>query len=173
MSPVAIRRLAPADAPPYRVLRLRALREHPEAFTSSFEDEAARPLDWSEQRLVASPQRPHDIFLGAFQGDTLVGMVGLQGRDRPKERHNATVVGMYVAPPAGGQGIGRALMRDLLLHAAACEGVEQRDLTVTAGNDRAQALYAHCGFTVFGVLQRAIKLHGQYHDKVHMALRLR
>ena len=173
MSVVAIRRLTPADAPAYRVLRLRALREHPEAFTSSFEEEAAKPMDWSEQRLAASPQRAHDVFLGALQGGALVGMVGLQGRYRPKERHNATVVGMYVAPQAGGQGVGRALMRDLLLHAAACEGLEQLDLTVTAGNDRAQALYAHCGFTVFGVLRRAIKLHGQYHDKVHMALRLR
>ncbi len=173
MSVLAIRRLAPADAPAYRVLRLRALREHPEAFTSSFEEESAKPLDWSEQRLIASPQRPHDVFLGAFLGDTLVGMVGLQGRYRPKERHNATVVGMYVAPQAGGQGIGRALMRDLLLQATACEGLEQLDLTVTAGSDRAQGLYAHCGFTVVGILQRAIKLHGQYHDKVHMVLRLR
>ncbi len=173
MSVHAIRRLAPADAPAYRVLRLRALRAHPEAFTSSFEDESAKPLDWSEQRLAASTQRPHDVFLGAFQGDTLVGMVGLQCRYRPKERHNATVAGMYVAQDAAGQGTGRALMRALLLHATACEGLEQLDLTVTAGNGRAQALYAHCGFTVFGILQRAIKLHGQYHDKVHMALRLR
>ena len=39
-----IRRLMPDDAGEYRTLRLRALREHPDAFTSSFEEEQIRPL---------------------------------------------------------------------------------------------------------------------------------
>jgi hypothetical protein len=33
-----IRRLLSTDAADFRALRLRALREHPEAFTSSFEE---------------------------------------------------------------------------------------------------------------------------------------
>ena len=168
-----IRRLAPSDAAGYRELRLRALREHADAFTSSFEEESARPLAWSEQRLGASANRPHDFFLGAFQGAMLVGMLGLQGRCRPKERHNASVVGMYVAPEAAGQGVGLALMQALLLQARACVDLEQIDLTVTAGNQRAQSMYARCGFVVFGVLPRAIKVQDQYFAKVHMVLRLR
>jgi ribosomal protein S18 acetylase RimI-like enzyme len=73
-------------------------------------------------------------------------MVGLQGRYRPKERHNATVVGMFVAPEAGGRGLGLALMHDLLARARALPGLTQLDLTVTEGNDTAQRLYARCGF---------------------------
>lgn len=168
-----IRLLAPMDAIAYRALRLRALRAHPEAFTSSFEEEDLRPLSWSETRLRLDPQRPHDFFLGAFQNAMLVGMVGLQGRYRAKERHNASVVGMFVAPEAGGQGLGRALLQDLLARARALPALEQLDLTVTHGNDRAQAIYAQCGFSVFGVLPRAIKVDGRYFAKVHMALRLR
>ena len=39
-----IRRLGPNDATAYRTLRLRALREFPQAFTSSYEeDEKLRP----------------------------------------------------------------------------------------------------------------------------------
>ena len=80
---------------------------------------------------------------------------------------------MYVAPELSGQGAGGALMRELLQLAASMPELEQLDLTVTAGNDRAQALYARCGFTVFGTLPRAIRVDGTYHAKVHMVLRLR
>ena len=173
MTPFVIRRLAPDDAPKYQALRLRGLREHPEAFTSSFEEEETKPLEWSALRLAASADRPHDFFLGAFKNGALGGAVGLQGRYRAKERHNAMVVGMYVAPELAGQGAGRALMHELIQQARVFAALEQIDLTVTAGNDRAQHIYQRCGFTVFGVLQRAIKLEDRYYAKVHMALRLR
>ncbi len=173
MTGVLVRRLVPIDAAAYHALRLRGMLAHPEAFTSSAEEEASKPVRWSEQRLTASPDRPHDFFLGAFQGDSLWGIVGLQGRYRPKERHNATVVGMYVAPELSGQGAGRALMRELLQLAASMPGLEQLDLTVTAGNDRAQALYARCGFSVCGSLPRAIQVNGTYYAKVHMVRWLR
>ncbi len=165
--------LAPDDAAVYRALRLRALREHPDAFTSSFEEEDLRPLGWSEARLRPDPLRPHDFFLGAVLDGVLVGMVGLQGRYRAKERHNASVVGLFVAPEAGGQGLGMNLVQDLLARARALPALEQLDLTVTQGNDRAQALYERCGFSVFGVLPHAIKVNGRDYAKVHMMLRLR
>lgn len=170
---VTLRLLAPDDAPAYRALRLRALTEHPEAFTSSAEDEAEKPLAWSVQRLGADAARPHDFFIGAFRGGLLVGMVGLQGQYRPKERHNATVVGLYVAPEAAGQGLGWALMQALLARARALPGLAQLDLTVTEGSPKAQGLYARCGFAVWGVLPRAIRVAGRDHAKVHLALALR
>ncbi len=168
-----VRRLLVADAAAYRALRLRALREHPEAFTSSFEEEQGRPLAWAEARLRDDPNRPHDFFLGAFSGETLAGIVGLQGRYRPKERHNATVVGMYVAPERAGQGLGRALMNDLLARARGLADLAQLDLTVTEDNDAAQMLYARCGFTVFGRQPNAIRLDGREFAKLHLLLRLR
>ena len=170
---ITIRPLTPQDAAQYRQLRLRMLRAHPSAFTSSFEEESAKALDWSQRRLAPRAERPHDFFLGAFEGDELVGMVGVEGRYRLKERHNASVVGMYVAPQLTGQGIGLGLMHALLKRARALEGLEQLDLTVTAGNDPAQDIYARCGFTVVGALPRAIKVDAQYYAKVQMALHLR
>jgi ribosomal protein S18 acetylase RimI-like enzyme len=169
----AIRRLAPCDAGAYRALRLRALREYPTAFTSSDAEEAARAPGWSEQRLQPDPDKPHDFFLGAFQDEVLLGMAGLQGRYRPKERHNATVVSVFVAPEGARHGLGMALMQDLLARARALHGLEQLDLTVTEGNDTAQRLYARCGFSVYGVLPHAIKVNGRDHAKVLMVLRLR
>ena len=170
---VTVRRLGPDDAARYQALRLRGLEEHPEAFTSSAQEERARPLQWAQDRLRAAPERPHDFFLGAFRAETLLGIVGLQGRYRPKERHNATVVGMYVVPEVSGQGVGRALMQALLHEAAQLPGLEQIDLTVTEGNDAARTLYARSGFVEWGRLPRAVRIGQQYLAKVHMARSLR
>lgn len=168
-----IRLLEPADAAAYHTLRLRGLKDYPHAFTSSVEEERLRPLSWSQARLTVSPERAHDFFLGAFLGERLVGIVGLQGRYRPKERHNASVVGMLVAPEAAGRGLGWALMQALLQRALSSPALEQLDLTVTEGNSRAQALYERCDFTVYGVLPAAIKVDGQDYAKVMMVRRLR
>ena len=170
MNSIVIRQLLVDDAGPYRALRLRALREFPQAFTSSHEEESSKPLEWSERRLEPDAQRPHDVFMGAFESDDLCAMAGLQGRYRAKERHNATLVGMYVAPECAGKGIGAALMQGLITRARSMPELEQIDLTVTGGNGSAEALYRRCGFVEYGRLERAIRVDGEYLAKVHMVL---
>jgi ribosomal protein S18 acetylase RimI-like enzyme len=162
-----IRRLAAADAAAYRALRLRALRENPEAFTSSFEEENARPPAESAQRLSSGVR-----IWGAFdQQGVLVGMVGLDPELRPKNRHKAHVVAMYVAPEAGRRGIGRALL-DALVQDARASGLELLVLTVTEGNAGATRLYESMGFRSFGLEPHAIKVAGRAYAKNHMALLL-
>lgn len=170
---VVIRPLAPADAAAYRALRLHMLAQHPDAFTSDADEEALRPLAWTAQRLAAAPDKPHDLWLGAFEGEALVGCVGLAGRYRAKERHNATVVGMMVRPQVRGQGLGRRLLAALLEHARSLPTLAQIDLSVTQGNHSAQRLYEAAGFTVFGVHPAAIQVDGRCYAKVLMALLLR
>ncbi len=65
-------------------------------------------------------------FWGAFEGETLRGMVGLERERRSKTRHKAKVVGMYVAPEVVGQGVGRALL-DRLVAEARAGGIELHD----------------------------------------------
>ena len=162
-----IRRLAAPDAPAYRALRLRALREHPEAFTSSHEEDAQQPLQVSEARLASALQ----AFWGAFQARELYGVVGLERETRAKNRHKATVVGMYVAPEVAHQGVGRALLNALLAHARG-EGLASLVLTVTEGNAHAQRLYEASGFRSFGIEPDAIRVHGRSFAKNHMHLDL-
>jgi ribosomal protein S18 acetylase RimI-like enzyme len=163
-----IRRLTPDDAPAYRELRLRALREHPHAFTSDWEEASTRPPEESRQRL-ASVWVP---FWGAFdESGALIGMVGLECASGAKQRHKGTVVAMYVSREAAGRGIGRELLQALMLHAAAI-GLTDLVLTVTEGNSSAIRLYQEAGFAAFGTEPRAIVVDGHPHAKVHMHLPL-
>jgi ribosomal protein S18 acetylase RimI-like enzyme len=167
MAGMHVRRLAPADAAAFRDLRLRALGEHPTAFTSSWHEDAALPLATSEARLAAGAV----CFWGAFDaGGALCGMVGLERLHRTKEQHKARVVAMYVAHEATRRGAGRALLAALIAHARA-EGLADLVLTVTEGNDAAR-LYRAAGFQPFGIEPRAIRVEGDYLAKVHMHLQL-
>jgi RimJ/RimL family protein N-acetyltransferase len=172
MNQLVIRLLTALDADDYLSFRLQGLHDHPQAFTSSFEEEATRSTAWAAKRLAADAAMPHDFFLGAFVDGMLCGMVGLQGRYRNKERHTATVIGMVIAPQNRGQGVARSLMQALLQKASDLPQLTQLDLTVTEGNVAAQKLYEHLGFQSFGVHQRAICVAGVYHAKIHMALQL-
>ena len=160
-----IRRLQPADAHLYRSLRLRALREHPDAFTSSYESDREQPVEAAAARLG------QHAFWGAYQGAELYGFVGLEREPRAKNRHTAAVVGMYVAPDVSGQGVGRALLDALLAHARS-EGLASLVLTVTEGNRPAQRLYEAAGFRSFGIEPDAIRVAGRSYAKNHMHLDL-
>jgi ribosomal protein S18 acetylase RimI-like enzyme len=160
------RRLVPADAPVYRELRLRGLRERPEAFTSSFEEDIVKPIAATEARLAADGDT---VMWGAFVDGLLTGGIGLVREHRRKNRHKADIVAMYVLPECAGRGIGRALLDHAIAYARDA-GIEQLTLTVTQGNAAARGLYEAAGFISFGVEPRAIKVAGEYFAKEHMVL---
>ena len=164
-----IRQLTPSEAPVYRALRLRALREHAEAFSSSHQDDEMLPLAATEKRLLPGEA---SRFWGAFDDGKLCGMVGLEREQRSKTRHKAKVVGMYVAPEQAGRGVGRALL-DRLVAEARLSGVEVLVLTVTDGNRAATKLYEHAGFHSFGVEPDAIRVDGRSFAKRHMVIELK
>jgi ribosomal protein S18 acetylase RimI-like enzyme len=167
---VTIRRLEPADAAAYRALRLRGLDEHPDAFTSSVEAEAAKPLSVTEDRLAPTSR---DVVYGAFVHGALAGVVGIAREARAKNRHKAVVFGMYVAPDFGRRGVARALVRHLIGTAKEEAGLEQLMLTVTHSNESARSLYESEGFRSFGIEPRAIRVGDRYYDKIHMVRFLR
>jgi RimJ/RimL family protein N-acetyltransferase len=145
------------------------LQEHPDAFTSSFEEERGKPLAAMAERIGADS---HDRVFGAFVAGELAGMVGLGREPRAKGRHKAVVFGMYVAPEHGRRGIGAALLRRAIDEARAQPGLEQLVLTVTETNLAARTLYEKSGFRSFGIEPRAIRAGGAFFDKNHMILYL-
>lgn len=162
-----LRPLGPADGPEYRALRLRALAEFPDAFTSSAAEEAATADDWSVRRMMP---RDGQVLIGAFIGERLAGTAGLERKPREKERHKAVLSGMFVAPEHAGRRIGRKLVDSVIIEARQWPALEQIDLTVTRTNERARRLYLDAGFVTFGIEHRASKVAGEYYDKEHMVL---
>src|SRR5690348_5629840 len=94
-SNLALRRLGPKDAAPYRTLMLEAYEHHPDAFTSSVAERASLPLSWWEARVQPDPQAL-EMVIGAFRGSQLAGVAGLSFESREKARHKAHMFGMYV-----------------------------------------------------------------------------
>ena len=162
--------LQPADAPAYRTLMLEAYTQAADAFTSTAEERAAEPLSYWERR-IADPAGLHFAF-GAFVGPRLVGTVALEYSAKPKTRHSALVVGMYVKPAARRLGAGAMLMQSAIVAARAKPGLRILRLTVTQGNEAAIRLYESVGFSAWGVEPMAILTPSGYKGKVHMAMQL-
>lgn len=158
--------LTPADAPRYRAVMLHAYEHAADAFTSTPEERAAEPDAWWLRR-IADPAGLTVAF-GAFDGEALAGVVALEFSAKPKTRHKALVVGMYVMPAWRGQGISKALMLAAMAHAAARGGITLVQLEVTEGNAPASALYRSLGFQAFGTEPLAVLTPGGYRAKVHM-----
>ena len=168
-----VRALAEADASEYQELRLRALREHPDAFTSSYEEDRVKPLAWAKSRLVPSAEAPNDFVLGAFADGKLIGILGMSVEPRAKIRHKGLVFGMYVVPEHAGRGVGQKLMSYCIARARGMAALEQLQLTVTESNIRAKSFYEKVGFRSFGVERNAVKIGERYVHKCHMTLDLR
>lgn len=166
---VQVRLLSPADAAAYQPVRLRSLQEHPEAFSASYEGEVTRSLDTVAARLETTPD---GFMLGAWQGDSLVGIVGLYRSPGIKVRHRAIVGGMYVASAVRGQGIGTALMRTLIEQAKSMAYLEEIILAVTVGNAGARSVYCAVGFTPSHFEKCYLKVGDCYYDLEWMTLRL-
>ena len=169
----SVRLLGVNDAAAYRALRLRMLRLHPEAFTSSFAEDVCHPIAWTESRIAYSPWLPDNFVLGAFDPDAaLIGAVGVQREARRKQAHKASLFGMFVAPEHQGSGVGKALLQASLLRCREAAGLLQVHLTVTAGNQAAKAMYLASGFVAYGIEPRAVMIDGVGFSKQHMVLAL-
>ena len=166
-----IRRLSRADAEAFARLRLEALEREPEAFAESAEEYRATPLRAIAARLDKK-STPGAFILGAFEGERLIGTVGLARLERRKSRHKAHIWGVYVTPDWRGKGVARSLFAELLRLARALPGLERLTLTVNSGQTAARKLYASLGFEAFGHECGALKIGDAYIDEDHMALSL-
>jgi len=164
-----IRKLTEHDAQAAREIRLQGLKEHPEAFGSSYEEEIGRTVEDWQARLQASPEGEH-VYFGAFADHDLVGIIGFFRRRGAKLRHKGTIVSMYVRPAHRGKGVAADLVRAVIEWVKKDPGIEEIQLTVVNENQAARRLYERLGFTAYAEEKRALKIGSRYYDETHMFL---
>jgi GNAT superfamily N-acetyltransferase len=171
LEPMRIARLHPSNAQNYRALMLEAYDLAADAFTSTAGERAAEPEAFWVKR-IADPNGLSAAF-GAFEGHELVGTVALEFTTKPKTKHKALVIGMYVTPAARSTGAGRALLMAAIEHARSIESLLLLALTVTESNEPAINLYRSAGFQEYGIEPMAILTPSGFKGKLLMWLRLR
>ena len=141
--PVKIRRLGDHEIVLHRDLRLRALRDAPDAFAETAAEAEARPASYWEDftRSVTQPGR-HVMFL-ACDGNAVYGsMYGLRDRE---SSDIGRVGGTWVDPAYRRQGIGKALLHAVISWARD-ERFNRLRLWVPVASVGAIALYRRAGF---------------------------
>lgn len=161
-----IRMLDSNDAPKYAGIRLEALQHHPEAFSSSYEEEKEFPIMKFESRLNGT----ESFTYGALAKDQLIGVVTLVPELKNKLKHRANIVAMYVDPQNRRFGVGKRLMSAAIEKAKELETIEQIYLSVTANNEPAKNLYHSLGFETYGKDKKALKIGQNYFDDELMVL---
>lgn len=149
-----------------RELRLQALKENPEAFARTYEEDAALPeAQWQQWLLDAQEGKRSLLLFAENENKKLVGMVGAILGQGLKLEHTAKVVAMYVDPTHRGLGIGRQLMEALLNKLATNTHIVQVSLTVNTQAQAAFNLYESLGFKKVGIIERALKHAGKFYDE--------
>ena len=132
----------------HRDLRLRALRDAPDAFGETVVDVEARPTAYWEEftRSVTEPGR-HVMVLACEGQDVLGSTYGLLDRDRSEA---GRVGGMWVEPASRRRGVGRALLQEVFRWARE-RGLSRLALWAPAHSPAALALYGQAGFREIGI----------------------
>lgn len=149
---VTIRRITPEEWPLLRDMRLRALRDAPEAFGQTYENAASEAeVEWRSAARAASAGDRRAWFIartevtGASGRPSELGMV--QARRRPPD--DCLVFSMWVAPEARRAGVGRALIDAAAEWARSWAG-HRIVLWVTGANESATRFYERIGFRLLG-----------------------
>jgi GNAT superfamily N-acetyltransferase len=134
---IRLEQLTSDDRARLRAIRLRALADAPDAFSSTFEEAAARPAaSWSQQ-LLELP-----TFVAVRDGVD-VGIVRY-ARDATSSE-TGWLISMWVAPEVRRMGVGGTLV-DAVVDWARSSGVKRLLLEVADHNIPAITLYGRRGF---------------------------
>lgn len=126
-------------------------------------------VEQERQHLQSVAASPENILLLAWQEGTIVADASLSRLSR--RMHHRAEIGICVARSHWGQGIGSALMAQLLSFAAE-QGIRQLNLEVRSDNERAIRLYEKFGFQRVATLPGFFRIGGQDVDFDRMHLNL-
>jgi ribosomal protein S18 acetylase RimI-like enzyme len=161
---IEIRKLEPRDTDAYRALWLKGITEHCEFFRIAPEDDIPTGIPTRFQ--------PDSFTLGALSGQNLIGIVSFECESRTKSRHKGLIFRMFIHPEAAGQGVGKAMLKHLIVLAKDLGDLRYLYLTVLESNTRAIKLYTSMQFVEFAREPGGVLIGDRYVDELQMAHQL-
>ena len=143
-----IRRIRPDEWRELRDLRLRALRDTPDAFGSTYEQEAAEPDQAWRDWAVDGAEGGASFWAFAADEDERIGGMAFGSRHWQVEDAMG-LFAMWVDPAFRGQGLGRRLAEAVIDWARTTDR-PRVVLSVNEANHGAIRLYERCGFAPTG-----------------------
>jgi ribosomal protein S18 acetylase RimI-like enzyme len=162
------RLLTDVDAQNYHDLRIECLKNHPENFGDTLDEELE-----AKGRLFTTElmdRKTHSFWYGAFDVNKLVGISGFKQQKRTKTKHRGDLIQVYTSPEYLNRGIATNLLRLTIGKAFEDERIEQIVLSVVSSNERAISLYRKFGFVQYGFLKDYFKKDEVYSSQMFLVL---
>lgn len=143
-SQVEIVKLPVLEWQKYKEIRLRSLKDDPQAFGSNYDKE----IQYQDDRWKSRLESEKYLFFAKLGGQ-IVGMVGAFQTDQDKTTRSANVFGVFVASEARGKSVSTKLM-EKLLDTLKGGDVIKANLSVNKDQQSAVGLYKRLGFEITG-----------------------
>ncbi len=127
---------------------------------ATFETQA--PAEWE---TWSAGKRPDCRLVACTAEGTVLGWVAISPTSKRAVYAGVCELSVYVDPAASGQGVGSALMRQLIAESEAA-GVWMLQGTLFPENEGSFALHKKMGFRVIGRRERVARLDGVWRDTV-------
>jgi RimJ/RimL family protein N-acetyltransferase len=164
-----VRAIGPEELDAWWDLRLRGLRDHPDAFGADYKASKVR----GPEHLRPSTRKGGGSRLFAAFTDTgqLVAQAAVARQDG-KRSHIAMIYSVHTDAGYRGLGLSKALIARAVEYCRALPGVRQVGISVNSRNLPAIAVYKGAGFVAWGTEPRALATGDGFHDEIHMTLML-
>lgn len=144
-------KLSIEDWQEYKKLRLRALKEDPQAFGASYKKNVKYPVKEWKRRLENALRGESNWLLFAKENDKLIGMIGAFIEEGSND--TATIIAMYVPKEERGKGISKKLIDGILNELSQKSFLKKARLMVNKNQIPAVDLYQKFGFREVGKLK--------------------
>ena len=153
---ITIRRIKKEECDVYKEVRLRALKEAPYAFSTTYDSAMQRSDDmWKQQVFGAATGADQAIFIVLSEEKITIGLAALYRSST--DQKSGEMAQVWISPEYRRRGIGKELL-DKVIHWGKENGIADFEARIMEGNEQAIAFYKKNNFTETGIeVQNNIK----------------